>query len=411
MRDLADTYAAFLAAHDAPNVADVCFTAGAGGVHGPCRAAVIGTEKQALVEALRSLEENADAGSGSAGPPRVVFVFPGQGGQWAGMGRELLDESRVFASRIADCAEIVDAELGWSLVDRLRSDQPLNAIEEIQPALWAIQVALASVWQDWGIEPDLIIGHSMGEIAAATVAGALTVKDAAKVVCRRSIVLRDRAEPGGMWSVGLGESEANEAIAELELADRVCVGVLNSPRYSVLSGDPDALSQVVEPLLERGVFCRRVKVSYASHSPQVETLRPAVLDALSDLAPRSCAVPMHSTVWNAVVDGHELDASYWMENLRRPVRFAPAIGSALADAVPTLFVEISPHPTLATALAEAIEDERAVASAAITSLRRRRPERLSMLEGLGTAYTAGCDPLWSRVYSSGSSVSLPDAAG
>ncbi|MFI0450148.1 acyltransferase domain-containing protein [Actinomadura sp. 6N118] len=338
------------------------------------------------------------------GPPRLVFVFPGQGAQWVGMGRELLESSAVFAETLDACAAAVEAELGWSPRRRLESDAALSAVDEIQPTLWAFQVALAAVWRDWGIEPDLIIGHSMGEIAAATVAGALDITDAAAVVCRRGLLLKDLGAVGAMWAVGLGEKQAEEAIAEH--AGSVCAGVLNSDRFTVLSGDPEAIARIVEPLRERGVFCRRVAVGYASHGPQVEPIRAGLGKALAGITHRPPRIPLHSTVWDRPVEGAELDGSYWMENVRRPVRFAAAVRSVLSGAEPAVFVEISPHPLLVSAVDDAIEAAGSAATA-VASLVRRQPELETLLAALGSVYAAGRDPDWARVATAALPVPLP----
>ncbi|MGK5552849.1 acyltransferase domain-containing protein [Actinomadura kijaniata] len=339
-----------------------------------------------------------------AGPIRLVFVFPGQGAQWVGMGRGLLRSSRVFAETLDECAAAVEAELGWSPRWRLEQDAPLSAVDEIQPTLWAFQVALSAVWSDWGVRPDLIVGHSMGEIAAATAAGALSVADAAAVVCRRAVLLRRLGTVGAMWAVGLGEKEAEAAIGAY--ADRVCAGVLNSDRFTVLSGDPEAIGRIVAPLRERGVFSRRVAVGYASHGPQVEPIRDALLEALAGVRSRPPRVPLRSTVWDRAVEGAELDGPYWMENVRRPVRFGPAVRSVLGEDGPALFVEISPHPLLVSAVGDAIEATGATA-AAVPSLVRKQPDLETLLAALGTVYAAGRDPDWSRVRTGGLRVPLP----
>ncbi|WP_141584108.1 acyltransferase domain-containing protein [Actinomadura sp. WMMA1423] len=338
------------------------------------------------------------------GSPRLVFVFPGQGAQWVGMGRGLLESSPVFAGALEECAAAVEDELGWSPRRRLDSDAPLSDVSEIQPVLWAFQVALAAVWLDWGVGPDLIIGHSMGEIAAATAAGALSVRDAAAVVSRRGVLLRELGAAGAMWAVGLGEKEAEEAIGRH--ADLVCAGVLNSDRFTVLSGDPEAIERIVAPLRERGVFCRRVAVGYASHGPQVEPIRDGLRAALAGVRAKAPAIPLHSTVWDRPVTGPELDGAYWMENVRRPVRFAPAVRSALSGDEPVLFVEISPHPLLVSAVGDAIEAAGA-AAACVPSLVRRQPEMETLLAALGAAYAAGRAPDWSRVRAAGRRVPLP----
>lgn len=407
LRTVADTYADFLDGRDAASSADICFTAGIDRPHHRFRAAVTGVDGTSLAEALRSsaIRRTDDGSLPGSAPPRVVFVFPGQGGQWAGMGAGLL-EHPVFADRMRECAEAVEAELGWSPVDRLHDQRAMNAVDQVQPMLWAMQVALAAVWQDVGVRPDLIVGHSLGEIAAATVAGGLSVTDGAKLVCRRGRILRTR--PGAMWSVGLGEHEAWQAIGEH--TDRVAVGVLNSASSSVLSGEPEAIAEVIAPLRERGVFCRRVNVGYASHSPQVEAVRPELLRALADLDPRPCTVPMHSTVSNEIVRGRELTADYWMDNVRGVVRFADAVRRILSDRRPTVFVEVSPHPTLANPIGEAIENS-GTRAWSVCSLRRREPETATLIHQIGAAFDAGCDPLWSRLYPDGRRVSLPRLDG
>ncbi|MGP3913684.1 type I polyketide synthase [Nonomuraea sp. 10N515B] len=421
---LAGAYADLLEA--GLDIGDVCFSAGARRTHHEYRLAAVGEDGRSLAACLRELRASArssrdgggspivsEPGDGRSGlvsghrvtrEPKVVFVFPGQGGQWAGMGRQLLAAEPVFARRLRECADAVEAELGWSPVDVLERGERLARVDQIQPTLWAMQVALAAVWHEWGIDPDLLIGHSMGEIAAAVTAGALSVADGAAVVARRSRLLRELPAPGAMWAVGLGEEAAQQAIGEH--AGRVCVGVVNSGHATVLSGDPAALELVVEPLRSRGVFCRQVDVDYASHAPQVEPVREALLDALSGIRPSPGAVPIHSSAWDRVIDGTELDAGYWFENLRLPVRFADAARAALADDRPTVFIEMSPHPVLQSSLED--EAEAAGATAAVVScLRRDDQEAAALATALGRAYVLGCRPRWERVYPGGQYVRLP----
>jgi acyl transferase domain-containing protein len=392
---------------NAPNPVDVCFSAGAKRAHLPYRLAVAGADRRSLVDRLRRV-----AGRHRARPEyvagdqqaRVVFVFSGQGSQWRGMARELLATEPVFARALHECAELVRGERGWSLIDRLLSDEPLTVEHEIQPALWAVQVSLARLWRHWGIEPDLVIGHSMGEVAAATTAGALTPRDGAAVICRRSALVGTLREPGAMVAVALGEREATEAIGEL--TDRVSVAVINSDRSTVLAGDPDALAAVVEPLEKGGVFCKPIPANYASHSPNVEPLRDTLVPALAELRPGPGEIPLHSTALDRVVAGGELDAAYWMANLREPVRFASAVRAVLADRVPTLFIEVSPHPLLVPAIEDEIEACDAE-SVAVPSLRRHMSESEVLRTALGTAYVRGCSPDWTRVHEGGRFVPLP----
>ncbi|MER6944262.1 type I polyketide synthase [Nonomuraea sp. NPDC000554] len=409
LRELAVAYADRLDA--GTDVDDLCFSAGARTSQRDRRLAAIGADAASLAAALRAFGESGrdDGRTLVAGEhrvtrkPRVVFVFPGQGAQWEGMGRDLLARDPAFARRLRACARAVKAELGWSPLDVLLGRRKMSRVDEIQPTLWAMQVALAAAWRERGIEPDLLIGHSMGEIAAAVTAGALSVEDGAAVVCRRSTLLWEPRTSGAMWAVGLGEDDAQEAIGEH--AGSVCVGVVNSRHATVLSGDPAALGQVVERLRLRGVFCRQVNVDYASHSPQVEPLRTALLDELPELRPTAGDIPMHSSALDRIVDGGELDAGYWFDNLRLPVRFAAAAQAALADG-PAVFVEISPHPLLQSALEDEIEAS-GVRGAVVPSLQRDEPEAEALAAALARAYVLGCRPGWERMHPDGRYVPLP----
>ncbi|MEU5697010.1 acyltransferase domain-containing protein [Actinosynnema sp. NPDC020468] len=399
LRRLADRYRELLATvATAGELSDICFTAGARRAHHEHRAAVHGADPRALAEALRAVVEGTPAESAVRSakavtePPRVVFVFPGQGSQWAGMGRELLATDPVFARRFTECADAVRAELGWSPVEVVESGTEPTAVDEVQPVLWAVQVALAAVWRAAGVEPDLVVGHSMGEVAAAVVAGALTVAEGAAVVCRRSVLLAGLAEPGRMWAVQLGERPVRELIGGH--AGDVAVGVVNSGRAIVLSGRPGAVEEVVRAARDRGVFCRQVKVDYASHSPLVEPLREHLVAALADLRPRPGDVPVHSTAYGRRVDGTELDGRYWMDNLRLPVRFDAAITAASKGRHDTLFVEISPHPLLVPAIEDGIDG----AAEVVGSLRRGEPERAALRSGLAVAYARGCAVDWRTLY-------------
>lgn len=410
LRQLAGQYADLLGGPDSPALTEVCHTAGARRTHFERRATVVGTDRDELVAGLaavacgrRSAQVVGDGGAVTE-RPRIVFVYPGQGSQWAGMARELLCTSEVFADRLAECDWAVRAEVGWSPIEHIMQGTQLSTMDQVQPVLWAVQVALAAMWRDWGVEPDLVIGHSMGEVAAAVTAGALSVADGAAVICRRSALLAARRSPGAMWAVQLGELTARQAIGEH--AGRVGVGVINSRSATVLSGDPDALTEIVTTLREDGVFCRQVPVDYASHAPQVEPLRPQLLDALADLRPRAGQVPVHSTVVDGVVDGAGFDAAYWADNLIHPVRFEAAVRSALADRRSTVFVEISPHPILHLAIEDGIEDAGANATL-VASLRRNEPELTTMLAGLGTVYAAGGRVDFDRVNTGGRFVDVP----
>ncbi|MBB5954344.1 acyl transferase domain-containing protein [Saccharothrix tamanrassetensis] len=384
---------------------DLCFSASVRRTHHERRIAVTGSDRESLVAGLRAFAAGAEHSAvtvGVAGTPKIVFVFPGQGSQWVGMGRELLVDNDVFARRLRECDAAVRAETGWSVIDRLHDDRPLTAVREVQPVLWAVQVALAAVWQDWGVRPDLVIGHSMGEVAAATVSGALSLEDGAAVICRRSALITTHCQPGGMVAVQLGARDAARSVHGHQ--GELCVGVVNSAHSSVISGDHVALAEVVKALRERDVHCTRVDVEFASHAPQVDPVRPLLAQALSGLKPRTGTIPMHSTVRDEVVDGASLDADYWMSNLREQVKFAAAVESAAEDR--TLFVEISPHPVLVHAVEDGM-DRMGSTGAVLASTRRDRPQLAELLRALGVVYAQGGNVAWERVQSGGRFADLP----
>jgi epothilone polyketide synthase E len=258
-------------------------------------------------------------------------------------------------------------------------------------------VALAALWRSWGVHPHAVVGHSMGEVAAAHVAGVLDLADAVRVICRRSQLLRPLSGRGAMAVVQLPLDQARAALAGHE--DRLAIAVSNSPTSTVLSGDPAALATVMEALQARNVFCRAVKVDVASHSPQVDPLRGPLLAALRELAPGAGSLPMYSTVTGRVIEGRTLDAEYWVRNLRDPVLFWDAVQRLVADEH-DVFVEISPHPVLVSAVEQGLH-QLGRGRRTLPSLRRGVEERRALLESLGELYTLGVPLEWPAVFRAG----------
>lgn len=408
--DLADFLGPDGAGREVP-LRDIVATAATRRQHLDSRVAVVGGSHDQLAEALRAFHDGAlPSGAGRTAddvedkPVRTVFVFPGQGSQRVGMGRELLATSPAFREALTRCDEAVRAETGWSVLDRIADDAPLTEIDVIQPTLWAMEVALAHLWRSWGVEPDAVVGHSMGEAAAACVTGALSVEDAAAVICRRSRLLRQVAGQGAMAFVELTAEEAEREIADH--ADRVSVAVINGPTSTVLAGDPGALEEILDRLKQRDIFGQPIKVDVASHSPQMDPLREQLLDELSFVRPRSGSVPLHSTVLDEVLDGSQLNTGYWALNLREPVRFGPVV-QGLLNTGRTLFIEMSPHPVLVPAVLECLSLAGENAGVVVPSLRRDEPERATLLDAVATLYTAGVPVDWHSLGHEGSPVRLP----
>ncbi|MFJ8165200.1 type I polyketide synthase [Streptomyces sp. NPDC096136] len=343
------------------------------------RAVVVAGSADEALAGLRALarRESApnlvtgSAAPGADGPGKVVWVFPGQGSQWAGMGRELLDSSPVFADRIAECAAALEPWVDWSLTEVLRGEvaaELLDRVDVLQPASFAVMVGLAAVWASLGVRPDAVVGHSQGEIAAACVSGALSLEDAARVVALRSrAIAKELAGRGGMASVALS---ADEAVARLERwADRVEVAAVNSPSSVVVAGDAEALDEALEALAFEGVRVRRVAVDYASHSRHVEAIEDSLAELLAGVEALAPTVPFYSTVTGGwVAEAGVLDGGYWYRNLRGRVGFGPAVTALLAQGH-GVFVEVSAHPVLVQPVNEAADG--AEADAVVTGTLRR----------------------------------------
>lgn len=405
LRAQARRYAEYLTGPGAAALKDIVYTASVRRTHQPHRLAVVGGGHAEIAQRLLTF---ADAGSATglvegagAGASQVVFVFPGQGSQWVGMGRGLLDTECAFREAIMHCDHVMAPLAGWSLLEALRRDDVApERIDVIQPALFAIQVALAEQWRSWGIEPAAVVGHSMGEVAAAHVAGALSLEDAARVICERSRLLATISGRGAMAVVELSAAEVGWRLRGRE--DRLSVAVCNSDRSTVVAGDVAELDVLLGQLERDGVFCRLVKVDVASHSPQVEPLRADLLSALRGIRPGPAQIPMYSTVTGEPIDGRGLGPDYWMRNLRETVQFSTAVRRAVkggGDAV----IEISPHPILLPAIehSEAGGHPRCLAS-----MRRGESERAVMLESLGALFAHGYPVDWSCLVT-GACVSLP----
>ncbi|MEV7795253.1 type I polyketide synthase [Streptomyces sp. NPDC087512] len=406
-----------LAAAPPPDAADVGHALAGSRAEFEHRAVVLAEDTEAFRALLAGLargEEPPGVVRGRARTGRTVFVFPGQGSQWAGMASGLLEESPVFRERIRQCAEALEPLVDWSLTDVLTGAPgaaPLDRVDVVQPALWAVMVSLAEVWRAHGVVPDAVVGHSQGEIAAACVAGALTLQDAARVVALRSRALVRLAGTGGMASVALPAGRVRDRLAAPDTAGRVHVAGVNGPAATVVAGPARLLAALVAEWDADGVHARVVPVDYSSHTPDVEALRTEVLELLAGIAPRRPEIPLYSTLTGGPLDdATPMDAEHWFRGLRAPVRFHDAV-TALIDAGHGLFVECSPHPVLTIAVQDAL-DEAAVPGSALGTLQRGDGGRNRLLTSLAQAYVRGAPVDWPTLLPPGrpDAVELPTYA-
>jgi candicidin polyketide synthase FscB len=366
------------------------------------RAVVVAADRDELLRGLAALARGEGLVGSGTHRTGAVLVFPGQGTQWAGMAVEFMASCEVFAESLRRCDQVLSPMVGWSVVDVLAGADgapELSRVDVVQPVLFAVMAGLADVWRWLGVPVSAVVGHSQGEVAAAYVAGGLSLADAVRTVVTRSRLVADRlAGQGGMVSVSIPPERVRER-------DGVTIAALNGPATVVLSCDASVLDEVLADYAAEGVEARRIPVDYASHTGHVAAIREDLLDALAPIQPRSSTTSFVSTVTGAVVDTAELDAGYWYRNLREPVRFCSAVQSLVAQGR-TTFVEVSPHPVLSAALREMAGEDGVV----VGSLRRDDGGMSRFLSAAAQLYVRGVGVDWSVLFEGARLVDLPTYA-
>ncbi|WP_405090140.1 acyltransferase domain-containing protein [Micromonospora sp. NBC_01392] len=372
------------------------------------RAAIVATGRDELVERLRLIadgQQDRDAVLGSPGDDSgrgLVMVFSGHGAQWAGMGRDLLVGETAFAEVIDRLEPIFQAEIGFS-PRQVLVDGDLESVDRIQTMIFAVQVGLAAVWRSYGVRPDAVIGHSVGELAAAVTSGALSLDDGARLSCRRSKLLRRIAGQGAMAMVALPFADVEE---RLRGRDDVAAGIAASPFSTVVSGAPEAVEELIERWGAEDVTVRRVASDVAFHSPQTDPLLADLAAAADDLDTGKPRLPMYSTALADSRGAGTLDGAYWATNLRQPVRLTDAVRAAVEDGY-RAFLEVSAHPVVAHSIRETLGETDAPDAFVGTTLRRNQPERATLLAAAGLAHCHGIALDWDRLQPAGGHADLP----
>jgi polyketide synthase 12/epothilone polyketide synthase D len=382
------------------------------------RAVVSGKSREELLTALEPYRTGAATLSPVPAQPSEgpLFVYTGMGPQWWAMGRELLATERVFREAVERCDRAFLPLTGWSVLAELQMPEEKSRVNDTtvaQPAIFAVQVGLTELWASWGIRPAAVLGHSVGEIAAAWSAGALSFEDAVTVTYHRSRLQKLTAGTGGMLAVGLGMEEARAALAGLEA--EVSIAAVNSPKSVTLSGDTTRLDELRASLEARGIFARPLTVEVPYHSVKMEPLRTELLASLANLQPRQARTPLYSTALGQKVSGEELNATYWWNNVRDPVLFSPTLSKWMedqravegeADAALPPIVEIGPHPVLASSIRDCLDGARRKALV-VPSLRRSFPEQRTLFGSLGRLSAEGLTVDWAALSPKGKLVQLP----
>ncbi len=393
------------------SLADIGYSAATTRAHHAHRLTVAARAPEEMAEALEAFaagETRPGVTCAEAGPPaKLAFVYSGQGPQWWAMGRELYEREPVYREKLQECAAILDKIADWSLIDELLADEAASRINETaitQPAICAQQIALTELWRHWGVVPDAVVGHSVGEIAAAHVAGALDLRQAMRVIFHRGRCMEPASGRGRMLALGITVQDAEPIVARYGGA--ISLAAINGPSNVVLAGEPGPLETIHAELEAAGAFARFVPVNYAFHSAQMDPVRAALLPALKGLRPRAPRLPICSTVTGDMAKGRLFDAEYWWRNVRNTVRFAPAMGR-LIDGGHSLFLEISAHPVLAPAMNECLR-HRSAQGAVLPSLRRKTDEQVSMVGSLGALHAHGHPLWWDKIFPKGARrISLP----
>lgn len=414
LRDAAVKWRHFLRESDG-DLADLTASAGKLREHLDNRLVALGKDRDELCHRVTQwLAGDADEGVISGKPSNevhpLVFVFTGQGAQWWKMGQELLEREPVFRKVLEDIDSHLKPLAGWSLIEEMTRDEEssqINRTNIAQPAIFGLQVGLAELWKSWGVEPGKVVGHSVGEVAAAYVAGAYTMEDAVKVIYHRSRLQDTTGGKGRMVAVGISTAEAKKLLAGKE--DGVQVAVVNSPNLITLAGDTEPLEEVVSELEAQGKFVRWLRIDYAFHTHQMEPIKDELLEVLADIQPRPTTIPYISTVTGGLLAGEKLDGEYWWRNVRESVLFAPAITSMIRGGEDS-FLELGPHPALQNPIQECLQ-EQGRKGVYFSSLRRKSDESVEMLTNAANLHHRGYRLDWDAInQSSGARVDLPKNA-
>ncbi|WP_431980534.1 acyltransferase domain-containing protein [Streptomyces qinglanensis] len=411
IRTEARRLAAYLRDHPELDSHDVAHALATGRAAAEHRAVAVGADREELLAGLDALAAGHDHEGVVRGTARpaggVVMMFPGAGGQWRGMGGGLWDSSPAFRESVLACAEAFAPYVDWSLADVVRGRRgaaSLNRVEVVQPALFTVTVSLAAVWRSFGVVPAAVLGHSQGEIAAAHVAGALPLPDAARVVAARSrLIAGALAGKGAMLSVPLPAAQVRERLAEL--GGGLAVAAVNGPATTSVAGSPDAIEELFARLVDEGVRVARIVSDFASHSAQVDAIRGPLLDEVGPLRHRSTDTLLCSTVTGRVLDPAALDTAYWYRNLRQTVEFDSAVRTLLGLGFST-FVEPSAHPLLTAPVADIAADTGTEVHA-VGSLRMGESTARRMLTSLAEAQVAGVPVDWAGTCASRGRIELP----
>lgn len=389
------------------SLADIAYTCSFKRSHHPIRRAVVASDVPELIEQIRKYEEvGREPEKDKKEWLKPVFVFSGQGQQWLGMGLDLM-KNEVFRAKMEECDIWVQQYANWSVIEELNKAEHEARLEDTEIAqvlIFALQVSLYELWKSWGIKPAAVVGHSMGEVAAAHVAGIYSLQEAVRIIVHRARVMQPAKGKGKMVAVGLTEDKALEVCEKF--SGKVSLAAVNAEDFSVLAGDPSSVNEICETLKEQGIFVREMPGSYAFHSVQMDEYMAPLREALKEVEVQEEQIPFYSTVMGAKVDGKSLDVDYWLHNVRKEVRFYPAIKQLLKDGY-RVFIELGPHPVLSSAIRRSMNAQ-GIIGLTVSSMRNNESSLKHLYHSLAQLYERGYEIDWTGVGNhQGKRISMP----
>jgi acyl transferase domain-containing protein/NAD(P)-dependent dehydrogenase (short-subunit alcohol dehydrogenase family)/acyl carrier protein len=406
LRELAGKHAEALADPDV-DVASYCRSAAVHRSHHRLRRSFPASDRSSLIDSLRTYSADAAAAVEPAlEAPKLLFVYTGMGPQWWAMGRQLFETEKVFREAVEECDDVFRELSGWSILDEMLAEESASRMartEVAQPANVVLQIALTRLWRSWGVHPDGVLGHSVGELGAAYAANGLSLRDTILVAYQRSRLQAPLAGKGAMLAVGLDPEEA--AACTERFGPQVSVAAINSDSVVTLAGDSAALETIAAEMIAAGRFNRFLQVEVPYHSAVMSEIHDELLSSLDTLRPAPPELDVYSTATGTRMVDDRHDGPYWWENVRGTVLFADALKAAVSDGH-RVFLEIGPHPVLAASIREVL-GEVGAKGVGIASLRRGAPELATMHAALRTLYAAGTAIDWKTFFGPGSYAALP----
>ncbi|HEY9804634.1 MAG TPA: acyl carrier protein [Leptolyngbyaceae cyanobacterium] len=406
LQELVERYEEYIESHPERSLEDICYTANTGRSHFPHRLAIIADHKQELADKLSKIIAEQEVNqvffsqnSGDSISPKIAFLFTGQGSQYINMGRQLYETQTVFRQTIDKCDRILQSYLEKSLLDILypEDNQQLNKslIDQTaytQPALFAIEYALAQLWQSWGIKPDVVMGHSVGEYVAATIAEVFSLEDGLKLIAHRGRLMQSLPDGGEMLAVMATEEKVNQLIAQYR--EKVAIAAINGPFSIVISGAGEVISTIRDSLNAEEIKTHQLQVSHAFHSPLMEPMLAEFEAVANTITYNQPQISLISNISGTKAQENIATANYWVNHVRQPVHFAQSM-EVLHQEGYEIFLEIGPKPILLGMGRECLIGNKKLW---LPSLHPSRPDWLQMLQSLGQLYAQGVKVDWAGFY-------------